>query len=1028
MGKVNTVRAVSCVSLALLLYAGVLLLAGCGGEAAGLKAEAPAGPEVVTAWPDALPVDKAQPWEERDAYGRVASAINAQSEFCAGVERYSDSGAGVTDNGEAANLQSGSAGAKQLGWAIYRLTMSGAQPGVVSADVNLLEADGGGPSEYYLGLANYTRGCWDWRGPFSDSHVRLSLAQEAKAGTDHLSPLGNLFICVAAYNGAKCDVVAVAANPLDGADTTPPPAPTGLTATALSGALDLSWTAPLAGDLAGYRVYYAGDTFSLSTEPGVKALPYLLGQTRFILSELTAETYVRITAVDISGNESPLSTTASAMPLAGSAAPVQLTASAPSGMLNDSITLTASGAASYDWDLDGDGLYDVTGDATGTQQADTGATGIIRPMVRGGDGGTAIACGAVSLIIVANTRPVASATASPQSGTAPLSVTFTGTAQDAEDEPAALTYAWDFDGDGTYEAGTNSQTPDPHLYSSSGVFNAKFRVTDSQGAWDVDTVTVVVSADPSGNNPPSAVLTPEGLSGTSPLTVEFDASGSDAGGDPGDSIVQYDWDWDGDGSYDAFGTAPTISHTYSSSGSYTARMRVTDKAGNQATATSSISVNAAPQASLTATPQSGVPGETVLLSASGSTDADGSIAQFEWDLDGNGSYETNTGTADCSLKVLPGTPGHYAVGLRVTDDDGATDSASLILTAEGWANANPNPDSAGITGLYTSLAVVNGKPAISYFDNSTYHLRYVQADSSDGSTWTTPITVDSTDGVGYYPSLTVVNGRPAISYYDDLNDDLRYVRASDSDGSAWDTPVTVDSENTTGETASLAVVNGRPAISYLYSTGGDLRYVRASDADGSAWEAPLTLDSAGVTGAHSSLAMVNGKPAISYLNISSGILRYVHANDADGSAWAAPITIDSGGDTGWYSSLAVVNGKPAIGYCYNSSGLLRYVQAYDADGSAWAAPVNVDSSGATGYFPSLAVVNGVPAMSYWHGATSDLRYVQAYNADGSAWGAPVTLDSVGDTGWYTSLAVVDGQPGISYYDQSNGDLRYIKLY
>ncbi|HES57881.1 MAG TPA: hypothetical protein ENO21_00445, partial [Firmicutes bacterium] len=525
--------------------------------------------DLVTAWPAVLPLDKAQPWEELDAGGHVASAINAQSEFCAGVERYSDSGAGVSDNGEAARLDSGSAGEKLLGWTIYRLTLSGAQPGVVSADVNLLEADGGGPSRYYIGLANYADDCWEWRGPFSDSHVRLSLAKEVAAGADYLSGLGNLFTCIAAYNGAKCDVVAVAANPLDGTDTTPPPAPTGLTATALSGALDLSWAAPLAADLAGYRVYYAGDAFSSSTAPGVMTLPYLLGQTRFILSGLSAETRVRITAVDISGNESPLSTPASAGPLAGSAAPVLLTASAPSGKLNDSIALTASGAASYDWDLNGDGEYDVMGDATGARQAATGATGIIRPTVRGGDGGTAVACGAVSLIIVANTRPAASATASPQTGTAPLSVTFSGTAQDAEDEPAALTFAWDFDGDGTYESGTNSLTPEAHIYGSSGVFNAKFRVTDSQGAWDVDTVAVVVSADPSANNPPSAVLTPESIAGTSPLVVGFDASGSDAGGDPGDSIVQYDWDWDGDGSYDAFGTEPTISHTYSSSGSYT---------------------------------------------------------------------------------------------------------------------------------------------------------------------------------------------------------------------------------------------------------------------------------------------------------------------------------------------------------------------------------------------------------------------------------------------------------------------------
>ncbi len=38
--------------------------------------------------------------------------------------------------------------------------------------------------------------------------------------------------------------------------------------------------------------------------------------------------------------------------------------------------------------------------------------------------------------------------------------------------------------------------------------------------------------------------------------------------------------------------------------------------------------------------------------------------------------------------------------------------------------------------------------------------------------------------VGQWTSLAVVNGRPAISYYDANNRDLKYVRASDADGTA----------------------------------------------------------------------------------------------------------------------------------------------------------------------------------------------------------------------------------------------------
>ena len=43
-------------------------------------------------------------------------------------------------------------------------------------------------------------------------------------------------------------------------------------------------------------------------------------------------------------------------------------------------------------------------------------------------------------------------------------------------------------------------------------------------------------------------------------------------------------------------------------------------------------------------PPSRSPAEQVNFDASASSDPDGTIAKYEWDLDGNGSYETNTGT------------------------------------------------------------------------------------------------------------------------------------------------------------------------------------------------------------------------------------------------------------------------------------------------------------------------------------------------------------------------------------------------
>ena len=104
------------------------------------------------------------------------------------------------------------------------------------------------------------------------------------------------------------------------------------------------------------------------------------------------------------------------------------------------------------------------------------------------------------------------------------------------------------------------------------------------------------------------------------------------------------------------------------------------------------------------------------------------------------------------------------------------------------------------------------------------------------------ITVDSTDSTGQYTSLAVVNGKPAISYYDATNDDLRYVQANNADGTAWNTPVTVDATGLTGLHTSLTVVNGKPAISYNDFTNGDLKYVQANNADGDFWDVRISFD------------------------------------------------------------------------------------------------------------------------------------------------------------------------------------------
>ena len=338
-------------------------------------------------------------------------------------------------------------------------------------------------------------------------------------------------------------------------------------------------------------------------------------------------------------------------------------------------------------------------------------------------------------------------------------------------------------------------------------------------------------------------------------------------------------------------------------------------------------------------------------------------------------------------------------------------------------------DSTGDVGQYSSQAVVNGNPAISYYDVTNKSLKYVRASDASGTSWVTLTTVDSTGDVGQYASLFVVNGNPAISYYDNTNHDLKYVRASDANGTTWGTPVTLDSTGDVGQYTSLVVVNGNPAISYHDNTNGDLKYVRASDASGTSWATPVTVAGTGIdVGHYTSLAVVNGNPAISYYDNTNKDLIYVRASDTGGTSWGTPVTLDSTGDVGQFTSMAMVNGNPAISYYDNTNKDLKYVRASDASGTGWATPVTLDSTGDVGQYTSLAFVHGSPAISYHDFTNKSLKYVRASNASGTSWGTPLTLDSSASVGQYASMAVLSsGNPAISYYDNTNRDLKWVTI-
>jgi len=118
------------------------------------------------------------------------------------------------------------------------------------------------------------------------------------------------------------------------------------------------------------------------------------------------------------------------------------------------------------------------------------------------------ACG----VAATNADPVISAaSATPTSGTAPLSVTFSATATDADGD--TLTYAWDLNGDGTFE--TDGQNP-TFVYTTPGSYTPVVRVTDGKGGSATRTLSAITVTTAGGGD---SVDTPVEIVGNVPTVL-----------------------------------------------------------------------------------------------------------------------------------------------------------------------------------------------------------------------------------------------------------------------------------------------------------------------------------------------------------------------------------------------------------------------------------------------------------------------------------------------------------------------------
>lgn len=260
-------------------------------------------------------------------------------------------------------------------------------------------------------------------------------------------------------------------------------------------------------------------------------------------------------------------------------------------------------------------------------------------------------------------------TYSPASGNAPVDVRFT---------PAQISSAvverfdWDLNGDGTIDVSETVGRAQSFRYAVPGTYAVTLKITDALGRSDTRVRQVVI-----GNAPPVVTVAASPSNGPIPLNVSFTASATDNEG-----VARFEWDFDGDGTFDRVinSTNGNTTYTYGTVGRYVPRLRVSDRLGaSVVVAVPTMEVVAAPAGSpvvtLSLSRRSGAAPLSTTLTA---TSSPAGAVRYEWDLNGDGSFDATTTSR--TYDHIYNSGGTFYPRVRVTLGNGNAGEDAEVVT------------------------------------------------------------------------------------------------------------------------------------------------------------------------------------------------------------------------------------------------------------------------------------------------------------------------------------------------------------
>lgn len=337
----------------------------------------------------------------------------------------------------------------------------------------------------------------------------------------------------------------------------------------------------------------------------------------------------------------------------------------------------------YDWDFDGDGLYD---DANGINAFHTVPdNGVVEIGLRVTDQGGKVDTDTARITVV-NVAPRVDGvnTNSPLEEGSTLEVDVQAT--DPGDD--ALTYDFDWDGDGDFDEVGVELNRWEHVYPDDGVFDARVRVSDDDGDRHERAFTVeVVNVPPRVFNVTVPPLVAEG-SDFQVLVVARD---------PGDDAVIYRYDLDGDGQPDQQGEdLDRITARFPDDGLFTITVTVCDdQDACSEPRDQAVNIGNVAPSIVSVTSDGPVPEGSPVTVTIQATDPGGAgdplVYSFDWDNDGEFADDVLDQPQAVQQHVFA-QQGRYFVGVQVRDDDNGRAVGNVEIVVE---NVGPSVELTG---------------------------------------------------------------------------------------------------------------------------------------------------------------------------------------------------------------------------------------------------------------------------------------------------------------------------------------------